>query len=149
MNEKVNEILSGNRYATISTVDENGKAWAAPVWYTSDGQHILYWWSSQDSQHSQNIHQNSEVYITIFNSQASEGEGLGLYIRANAEEVSDNELDKVIGIYNKSTTQFKLSRENTTGSAPTRLYQATPIKLQINDGEEINGFYRDIRTDIN
>jgi uncharacterized protein YhbP (UPF0306 family) len=148
MNEKVNEILSGTRYATISTVDKNGKAWAAPVWYTFDDQHTLYWWSSQDSQHSQNIYRNNEIYITIFNSRASEGEGVGLYIRASAKEVPNGELDKAIEIYNESTAQFKLSRENTTGNAPTRLYQAIVVTLQINDGEEINGFYRDIRRDV-
>lgn len=142
------DILSSVRYATISTADENGKGWAAPVWYVFDEEKNLYWWSSIDSQHSKNIGRDGEVYITIFNSSAPEGEGLGLYIRANAEQVPDEKLDKVIELYNSTTTQFKLDRENTTGNAPTRLYQATPTSIQVNDGIETDGFYQDIRHNL-
>ncbi|MFO0920837.1 MAG: pyridoxamine 5'-phosphate oxidase family protein [Candidatus Saccharimonadales bacterium] len=149
MNEIIKNILSTIRYATISTVDDNGKAWAAPVWYVFDETNMLLcWWSPINSQHSQNIERNDEVYITIFNSTTPEGEGLGLYIRANAKKVPDDKLDKVIDLYNSTTTQFKLNRENTTNNAPTRLYQADPITIQINDGIETDGFYQDIRRDV-
>jgi uncharacterized protein YhbP (UPF0306 family) len=148
MSEQIKNILSTVRYATISTADEKGKAWAAPVWYVFDETNTLYWWSPTNSQHSQNIERNSEVYITIFNSTAPEGEGLGLYIRANAEKVPDDKLDKIIELYNSTTTQFKLNRENTTDNAPTRLYQAEPITIQVNDGTETDGFYQDIRRNV-
>lgn len=146
-NNQVKDILSNVRYATLSTADENGKAWAAPVWYVFDEQQ-LYWWSPINSQHSHNIGRSCEVYITIFSSTAPEGEGLGLYIRAKAEQVPDEKLDEVIKRYNNTTTKFKLNRENTTGNAPTRLYQATPTTIQVNDGTEIDGFYQDIRLDV-
>lgn len=142
-------ILTNVRYATLSTVDENGRAWAAPVWYAfaQTGDLVLYWWSSVNSQHSQNIARSSDVYITIFDSTVPEGEGSGLYMRARAEQVPDDELDQAIEYYNATTRQFKLSRKNTTGTAPTRLYQARPITLQVNDGIENEGFYQDIRRD--
>ena len=148
MNNEIDDILSQNHYATISTVDENNKPWAAPVWYAHDDQYCFYWWSSKDSQHSRNIGRNNDIYITIFNSQLPEGEGIGLYIPATAEVVPDNELDPAIETYNQSTTQFKLNRENTTDEAPTRLYRARPTKLQINDSREIGIFYEDIRRDV-
>lgn len=148
MNNQTKDILSSVRYATLSTAGENGKAWAAPVWYVFDEQQTLYWWSPVNSQHSHNIERSGEVYITIFNSAAPEGEGLGLYIRAKAEQVPDEKLNEVIERYNHTTTKFKLSRENTTGNAPTRLYQATPTTIQINDGTEAGGFYQDIRLDV-
>lgn len=147
-NSQVKNILSNVRYATLSTADKNGKAWAAPVWYVFDDNNALYWWSPVNSQHSKNVKRSGEVYITIFNSTASEGEGLGLYIRAEAEQVPSEKLDEVIGRYNNTTTKFKLSRENTTGNAPTRLYQATPTTIQVNDGTETDGFYQDIRLDV-
>lgn len=145
MNETVRNILSTVRYATLSTVDAGGKAWAAPVWYVFDEQQMLYWWSPTNSQHSRNIERAGEVYITIFNSTAPEGEGLGLYIRAKAGLVPDEKLNEAIERYNGTTTQFKLSRENTTGNAPTRLYQADPIIVWINDGFEQDGYYADKR----
>lgn len=146
--EQVKDILSSVRYATLSTTDESSKAWAAPVWYVFDEQKTLYWWSPINSQHSRNIERSSEVYITVFNSTTPEGEGLGLYIRAKAEQVPDEKLDEVIKRYNSTTTKFKLNRENTTGNAPTRLYQATPTTIQVNDSVETDGFYQDIRRDV-
>lgn len=148
MIEKASTILSSIRYATISTVDDNGKAWAAPVWYVYDDKQTIYWWSPTATQHSKNIERNDDVYITIFDSTAPEGEGLGLYIRAKASIVPDEKLERVIDLYNQSTKIFKLNRENTTGDAPTRLYEALPDTIQINDGIEEDGFYQDIRRDI-
>ena len=148
MSVEIKNILSAVRYATISTVDEQGKAWAAPVRYVFDEKNTLYWWSPINSQHSQNIERSGEVYITIFNSTAPEGEGLGLYIRANAKQVPNDKLDKIIELYNSTTTQFKLNRANTTSNAPTRLYQAELITIQINDGTETDGFYQDIRRNV-
>ena len=145
---EVQSIVKRVRYATISTVDESGSPWAAPVWYVYDNQNNIYWWSPVDSQHSRNIMLNDRVYITIFDSSAPEGDGVGLYIRANASKVPDDELDSVIEIYNAATTKFKLDLSNTTGNAPTRLYKAVPITIQINDGVESDGFYKDIRKDI-
>lgn len=148
MNEQIDRILANIRYATISTVDENGHAWAAPVWYVCDEHHNYYWWSSQNAQHSKNIQLHHDVYITIFDSTATEGEGVGLYIQAFAKEVSSEKLEEVINLYNSTTTQFKLSKKNTTGKAPTRLYEARQISIQINDGQYDDGFYEDIRRDI-
>ena len=149
MNNEVDDILSQNHCATISSVGVDTRPWAAPVWFAYDNQRHLYWWSSKNSQHSQNIDLNNEVYITIFNSQAPEGKGAGVYIRATAEVVPDNELDLAVEIYNQSTTLFKLNRENTTNEAPTRLYRAKPIRIQINDSREMGVFYEDIRRDVN
>lgn len=70
-------ILATIRYATISTVDDNGKPWAAPVWYVYDEGNI-YWWSSAESQHSKNVESNGEAYITVFDSTVPEGDGVGL-----------------------------------------------------------------------
>ena len=148
MNQQVQTILARVRYATISTTDEYGKAWAAPVWYVKDDQLTIYWWSSTSAQHSKNIERSSDAYITIFDSSAPEGDGLGVYIRAQAGLVADEELDRVIALYNQSTKLFKLSRENTSGGAPTRLYRAVPDTIQVNDGIETDGYYQDVRRDI-
>jgi general stress protein 26 len=143
----IGKLLSSSRYATLSTVDQSGDPWAAPVWFVHDDQNI-YWWSPTDTVHSKNISLNGKVYITIFNSGASEGDGSGLYIRASADLVEDWDVDKIIDLYNTSTEIFKLDRKNCTGNAPTRLYKATPQKIWVNKGEEIDGFYSDFRETI-
>lgn len=147
MNDKIAILLSSVRYATVSTVDSDGKPWAAPVWYVYDEQN-LYWWSPLDSQHSKNIVANPEVYITIFDSSVPEGDGFGLYLRANTSELDGDELDSAIEMYNASTEVFKLTRENCTKDAPTRMYKAAISDKWVNDGTEQNGFYSDTRVGL-
>lgn len=148
MTEKAKNILETIRYATVSSVDNNGIPWAAPVWYVIDNEENLYWWSPIDSQHSRNIVHNSNIYITIFNSTVAEGDGLGLYLRAEAGVVVDNELDVAIEHYNSSTRIFKLDRENCTGNAPTRMYKAIVSQQWINESIEQDGFYIDKRIEL-
>jgi uncharacterized protein YhbP (UPF0306 family) len=145
MSDKSNEILTKIRYATISTIDEAGKPWAAPVWYVFDEDYNIYWWSPTEAQHSRNISANPTVYVTIFDSTLPEGEGVGLYLRASAGEVSEAELNDAIERYNNSTKIFKLSRENCMGSAPTRIYKAVTKEGWTNDGVTKDGFYIDKR----
>lgn len=145
MNDKGKNILETIRYATISSVDKNGEPWAAPVWYVFDEDYNIYWWSPTEAQHSRNISTNPNIYVTIFDSTLPEGEGIGLYLRAQAGEISDDELDVAIERYNKSTSVFKLDRENCTGNAPTRMYKAVIKESWTNDGETKDGFYVDMR----
>jgi len=148
MNSTVKEILESTRYCTISTVDIHGQPWAAPVWYVYDDELNIYWWSPIKSKHSVNISINPNIYITIFNSNAPEGKGVGVYMRASAEELSEQETDAVIKLYNSTTQIFKMSLDNCTGLAPTRLFKATASKIWINDGIERKGFYEDTRVAV-
>jgi len=145
MNDKGKKILKQIRYATLSTVDETGAPWAAPVWYVFDDNFDIYWWSPTEAQHSKNININPNIYVTIFNSALPEGEGIGLYLRVRASEVSEGELDAAIELYNSSTKIFKLDRENCTGSAPTKIYKAVTKEGWTNDGVTKEGFYIDKR----
>lgn len=147
MNTKAETLVQSIRYATISSVDSNGKPWAAPVWYVFDTNNI-YWWSPVESQHSKNISINSNVYITIFDSRVPEGEGFGLYLEAEARQVSEDELETTMALYNASTKLFKLDQQNCSGNAPTRMYKATITKCWINDGVEQDGFYVDRRVEL-
>ena len=147
MNEKVEKLLQTIHYATISSVDSGGQPWAAPVWYVLDDNHV-YWWSPIEARHSKNIANNPKIYITIFDSTAPEGEGFGLYMRAEAGVLTDDELDSAIDLYNQSTKIFKLNRENCTGNAPTRIYKATVSQRWVNDSIEQDGFYTDQRTQV-
>lgn len=148
MEEKIKTLLQSIRYATISTIDKTGAAWAAPVWYVFDEDHNIYWWSPTEAQHSKNIIDNPDVYITIFDSTTPEGDGFGLYMRAEAGVLTDDELDSAISLYNQSTTIFKLDPENCTGNAPTRIYKATVTQRWVNDGVEQDGFYIDKRVQV-
>ena len=121
--------------------------WAAPVWYVYDEDLTIYWWSPVESQHSRNIEKNQDVYITIFDSTAPEGDGFGLYVRAAASLVDESELEKAMSLYNDSTTVFKMNPENCSGNSPTRMYKAVPSKIWMNEDSTENGQFIDIRTE--
>ena len=146
--EEILNILKYVRYATISTVDNSALPWASPVWYVIDDNMNIYWWSPIDSVHSQNIYNQHEIFVTIFDSSLPEGKGIGIYMRAEAKEVPVDELEKVIQIYNTSTEIYKLDMNNCSGDAPTRLYKATPHQLWLNDGETHDGYWIDIRKEV-
>ncbi len=144
--DKIAQLLSSVRYMTISTVDEEGMPWAAPVWYAHrDGN--LYYWSSANSQHQKNIVLNPEVYITIFDSQAAEGEGFGLYARSTVKELGEENVAEAIEAYNSTTNIFKLDRSICLDPAPTRLFALKLDKIFHNGGNESSGYWEDFRVE--
>jgi len=85
-------ILNNVIYATVATTASDGSPWAAPqfVAYNPKAKQ-LYWCASRNSQHAQNILANHQVFIVVYDSSVGPGEGNGVYIRAQAQEVGDPE----------------------------------------------------------
>jgi general stress protein 26 len=77
---QVARILKNIRYATIATASKDGKPWNSPVAFYMDHELNIYWSSDKNSQHSQNIRANNEVFIVIYDSTVQEAEGEGVYI---------------------------------------------------------------------
>ena len=146
-NQKAREILEKISYATVATVTPDGKAWNTPVAHDMDQDLNLYWYSDKENEHSKNIRNNPNVYIVIYDSTAPDGEGEGVYIQAQAKELTDEaEINQALSLNpnNTSTTADFL------GDTVRRCYKATPQKMWTNDAEEINGvFIRDYRVELN
>lgn len=145
------QLLQATRYATIATADKSGKPWNTPVFCAYDEHGCIYWSSHPDSVHSQNIAANPQVCIVIFNSNAAEGEGLGLYIDATVEMVSDGEqiAAALTLLGNRRGKPFE-HPEKFVGSGPQRIYKATPQKMWTNDADQDadGDFIRDYREEI-
>jgi len=143
------QILDKVRYCTIATVSNDGQPWNTPVFYVYDEDMNIYWWSSQKSVHSQNIANNSKIFIVVYDSTVREGEGLGVYIRATARILEQqDETDKAIDMYNQFANVYKIDKKVVSGEAPTRLYTASPENIWMNAESEENGYYIDTRKEI-
>ena len=141
------------QYITIATVcaGVDGHPWNSPVYSAFDSDYNFFWVSDRKSQHSKNIENNSCVFLAIYDSTIPEGTGAGhgVYIRAQAEEMSDP--DRVSRAH-----QLVASRVGKTlrpprdflGDAPRRIYRAAPEKMWVNDVVEREGFLIDIRVEI-
>ena len=141
-------ILKNIIYATVATADKDGKPWNSPVRFVYDNELNIYWFSDKENQHSKNVRENDNVFIVIYDSTMPEGSGEGVYIEANACELSDS--DEILyarrlkkgQIYDRPSSDF-------LGDAVRRVYKAVPQRIWSNDVEVKDGvFIRDFRIEI-
>ncbi len=89
-------LIDGNRYMVLGTVDPDGRPRVSPVYFAPDGYSVVYWVSSIESHHSQNIADRPEVSMVVFDSAAEIGSGQAVYFIAQAEVVADDELESCL-----------------------------------------------------
>lgn len=101
MNDATQRILRNNSYATLSTICEDGSPWATPVHFAYDNTQ-LYWFSTDTTQHSQNVARDHRVFVTIFDSRQmiAEPEDRGaLYIQSEARKLEGEELARAREVF--------------------------------------------------
>ena len=121
-------IIDSNFYMTLGTADQNGRPWVSPVYYAHEGYANLYWVSSPDASHSRNLAVRPQVSIVTFDSRARVGSGLGVYISAVAEELTDADFDRGIAIFSRRSEAQgagEWTLKDVRPPAPLRLYRAT------------------------
>lgn len=149
--EKAKKIIEEIIYINIATSTKNGEPWNTPVYSAYDQSYNFYWASDQNGQHSRNIKENSKIFITIYNTAAPEGTGEGVYIQANAFELTNREEVKqaLATLYKrKNQDPEKRKPEEFLGEYPRRVYKAIPDKIWINGDSKVNGNFIDIRIEV-
>jgi nitroimidazol reductase NimA-like FMN-containing flavoprotein (pyridoxamine 5'-phosphate oxidase superfamily) len=120
-------ILDANRYLTLATADADGRPWATPVWFASDGYADLLWVSRPSTRHSANIAVRAEVAIVVFDSTVPINTGKAVYVDAVAAEVPAAEVAAAIAVYS-ARSQADGARAwqaaDVVAPAPFRLYRA-------------------------
>ena len=140
-------ILLNIKYATLATVTPESKAWNSPVAHEIDSALNVYWTSDKENQHSINIRHIPSVFIVIYDSQAPEGEGEGVYIEADAIELTD--AGEIASICNRSGLLVFADASSFIGDSIRRVYKAVPKRIWINDAEFENGeFVRDFKIEL-
>src|SRR3990167_10360829 len=144
------KIIDKILYITLATTSKQGQPWNSPVYSAFDENYNFYWISWKENQHSQNIRENNRIFIVIYDSTVSEGQGQGVYIQAKAYELNDEKninnalkyLDGRIGKQDRhKASQFQ-------GNMPRRIYKAVPEKAWVNVDSRINGEFVDKRVEI-
>jgi nitroimidazol reductase NimA-like FMN-containing flavoprotein (pyridoxamine 5'-phosphate oxidase superfamily) len=116
-------IIDDGRYMTLATADADGVPWASPVWYAPAGSGEFLWVSAADARHSRNIAARPRVGIVIFDSHVRPGEGQGVYMAAEAAEVTaDAAIEAGMRVFNaRSVAQGLPEWTAADVSAPARL----------------------------
>lgn len=143
------KILEKQLYTNIASVTPDGKPWNSPVFTSYDKKLNYYWASWKKNQHSINIRNNPNVFVTVYDSTVPAGTGVGVYFQGKAYELKNPKTMLVATkvLYKRSN---KKPREiiEFLKKYPRRLYQFVPKRVWINGDGDINGNFIDIRTEL-
>ena len=131
-------IIDDNRYMVLGTADEGGRPWVSPVYYAPSGYAELYWVSSPEAQHSRNLAARQELSIVVFDSQAPVGEGQGVYMSADAEQLTGVDAERGIEVFSRVSVSHGAKTwtvEDVREPAALRLYRAHVAEHWVLDPE--------------
>src|SRR5882757_1777190 len=96
--ERAKELLSTVRHAAMATVNEDGSPHSTPYFFMrSEDLTHLYWGSHPDSQHSQNVARDGQIFMVLYDAI----ERGGLFIQANeAHATEGEELVEALKVHN-------------------------------------------------
>jgi len=146
---KAVSIIKKIEYINIASITPEGMPWNSPVYTAFDNELNFYWFSWKKNQHSINIRNNKNVFVTIYDSTAPEGTGVGLYFSGKAYELS-NIKEILMGM----TVCYKRIKHKMRAVGeflkhfPRRVYKFTPEKAWINGDGDIKGNFIDIRQEL-
>lgn len=147
--QSARDIIEKIEYFNVASITPEGLPWNTPVFYSYDQDLNFYWLSWKNTQHSINVENNPNVFITIYNSTLPVGSGNGVYMKGVVEELT-NPIEIATGLkchYNRSKHKMKDIVMFLT-SYPRRVYKFIPEKVYFNGQRDIEGNYIDSRTEI-
>ena len=127
---------------TLATSGLDGEAHAADVYFASDEQLTLYFFSDASSQHSMDIHQDPRAAITIHHAdQAGWEQILGIQMRGMVKEISSQTLwQQAWEIYQK---KFPFVSDLKEVIKVNQLYGFAPGWIRLVDNSQGFGFKRE------
>jgi nitroimidazol reductase NimA-like FMN-containing flavoprotein (pyridoxamine 5'-phosphate oxidase superfamily) len=132
----------------LATTSSDGQPWSTPVYSVFDGRGF-YWSSLTDAVHSVNIAANPAVFLAIFDSTAPDKSGHGVYARATARELLDQQaiaiaLDALAARKGESPKPV----EDYIAPQSQRVYEAVPESMWTNVVHHERGYVFDERIEI-
>lgn len=98
MSDELYSIASITPVGSLGSINPDGSPWSTPLHFAFDDQYV-YWLSSADTQHSQNITQDPRVSIVMWSS-TEVPRVQGVYIQSRAEQITDEaEVQGALGVY--------------------------------------------------
>ena len=122
------EIVDANLYMVLATADADGRPWASPVYFATEDYTELYWVSSPDVTHSQNLALRPELSIVVFDSQLPISTGQAVYMSAVAEQLGGADVERAIAVFSRRSLAHggtEWTAADVRDPSPLRLYRAT------------------------
>lgn len=130
-------IVEELRYVVLATADESGRPWTSPVYFAHRDLDEFTWISRPETTHSRNIAVRPDVALVVFDSRQPPGTGLGIYARAIAELVPEDEVGEAIRPFSERSVADDLGPYDGARLAGRglRLYRARTVELTLLPGE--------------
>ena len=120
MNNKVQSILHNNPVGVIATINGDGTPYTTPLHLVYDNE-TVYWLSSSQSQHSQNIDSQPSISLSIWSPDETNGLA-GLFIQSTVGVLDQNDRQYVLG---KFVERF--------GAIPPALESASAYSIRLGE----------------
>lgn len=146
-NDKAITILDAIDYISVATVSEDGQPWNTPVAaFHFDNDYALYWASWQNNQHSKNIRENGKTFVVIYDSTPSDSKpSSGVYMQGTTSEITDAQEAMQAALVFKDDPYNPSDGKQYLGDYPRRIYKFIPENIWMNDDDEVNGNFVDVR----
>lgn len=107
----------------------------------------LYWISWTKNQHSRNIARDDRIFVVVYDTQAPEGQGEGLYFQMKAVALETPQaVARALDTYDASFFRLANGKLPTfLHDCPSRIYQAVPLSVWHNQDGGQNGHFVDVR----
>ena len=143
------EIINKIEYLNISSITPDGKPWGSPVYTVADNELNFYWLSWKENQHSLNVKNNPNIFVTLYDSTVPCSTGVGVYFEGTAKQITNPiTLGKCLITFYRKRNRKPRDIKEFLSKYPRRLFMFTPTKGWMNGDSEISGNYIDIKTEI-
>jgi uncharacterized protein YhbP (UPF0306 family) len=141
--ELIAALLSEETTLSLATSGEDGQACVAPLFYIADNELSLYWFSSESSQHSQNLTRRPRVAATVYRSVDSWKKICGVQLRGAVSKVTEPE--RRAALIKSYCKRFKLGRVPRLVLGHSALYCLQPDFFRSIDNARGFGFKFELR----
>jgi uncharacterized protein YhbP (UPF0306 family) len=117
------KIFMGLEYRRFVSLPQ---PWCCTVYFAVDNSHNLYWISTPDRRHSQEIAQNPKVAGAVVLPHAPGDKVRGVQFQGLAREVGGDEFKELFQAYEERFSRPGLAEEIRSGNNPHHLYQIKP-----------------------
>ncbi len=136
LHDLIAEYLKEAKMMHLATV-RDGKPWTCNVWFAADKDFNIYWFSSRNRRHSEDVENDPHVAASIWIPSKPADESRGIQLEGAAERVTNPvEIAKSISIYAgriftlQAVKQYMASREYAH-----HFYRITPSSIVLFDTE--------------
>lgn len=130
----IQDYLKEAKLMQLATSIDN-QPWVCSVWFASDEDFNIYWFSSTTRRHSKELLQNSKVAAVIVLPQTPQDPGRGLQLQGTAKLLSNQkDIDKAVSVYaGRIFSKEQIEEFGALKEKPHRFYKIKPTQFVLFD----------------